>query len=78
MSSILKTKTPLCRFAKSQLKTAIRALPICKRPVGEGAKRTRIMGLAGQDLRLIKDVWNHRLPGAASGRNQIRNSNIEI
>ncbi len=26
---------------------------------------------------LIKNVWNHRFPGAASGRNQIRNSKYE-
>jgi hypothetical protein len=26
--------------AKSQLKSAVRAPPICRKPVGEGAKRT--------------------------------------
>src|SRR5205814_6471819 len=30
---------PWCR-AKSQLKSAVRAPPICRNPVGEGAKRT--------------------------------------
>jgi hypothetical protein len=35
------TKTPLFPRAKSQLNSAVRALPTWKNPVGEGAKRTR-------------------------------------
>src|SRR5437773_187591 len=41
VSSMRRTKTPPSRRAKSQLKSAVRAPPTCKCPVGEGAKRTR-------------------------------------
>src|SRR5271154_3303001 len=43
VSSIRSTiAPPLCR-AYSQLKMKVRALPMCRKPVGEGAKRTRVM-----------------------------------
>src|ERR1019366_7193228 len=38
---------PLCR-AYSQLKMKVRALPTCRNPVGDGAKRTR--GFAPEDV----------------------------
>src|SRR5262249_14176686 len=42
VSSMRSTKVPpVCR-AYSQLKRAVRAPPICKKPVGLGAKRTRV------------------------------------
>src|ERR1700744_6303323 len=37
---------PPVRLAYSQLKRAVRAFPTCKRPVGEGAKRTRTVPLS--------------------------------
>src|ERR1700722_5608082 len=36
-----RMKTPPAWRAKSQLKRAVRAPPTCRKPVGEGAKRTR-------------------------------------
>ena len=39
VSSIRKRYTPPLWRAKSQLKSAVRAPPICRNPVGEGAKR---------------------------------------
>src|SRR3954465_4316272 len=33
--------TPFCLRAQSQLKSAVRAPPMCRYPVGEGANRTR-------------------------------------
>jgi len=43
VSSMRRTSVPpLCR-AKSQLKMKVRAPPICRNPLGDGAKRTRVM-----------------------------------
>ncbi len=44
---------PPSRLAKSQLKMKVRALPMCRNPVGEGAKRTRIMESASIALTRI-------------------------
>ena len=41
VSSMRRTNAPFWPRAKSQLKSAVRALPTCSRPVGLGAKRTR-------------------------------------
>src|SRR5262245_26706707 len=41
VSSIRSTKRPWFRRASSQLKSAVRAPPMCRYPVGEGANRTR-------------------------------------
>ena len=41
VSSRRKTMVPLLGRAKSQLKMKVRALPTWRKPVGEGAKRTR-------------------------------------
>src|SRR5881296_1521319 len=41
VSSIRRTKAPRWWRAKSQLKSAVRAPPTCRWPVGLGAKRTR-------------------------------------
>src|SRR5881397_3110067 len=41
VSSMRSTNTPFCLRAQSQLKSAVRAPPMCRYPVGEGAKRTR-------------------------------------
>ena len=40
VSSMRRMNVPPCLRAKSQLKSAVRALPMCRKPVGEGAKRT--------------------------------------
>src|SRR5262245_59943465 len=44
VSSMRRTIVPPFRRANSQLKMKVRALPMCKKPVGEGAKRTRTIG----------------------------------
>src|SRR5215467_9902005 len=44
---------PLWRRAKNQLKSAVRAPPTCRYPVGEGAKRTRT---AAFELPLCSDI----------------------
>src|SRR5262245_20293095 len=44
VSSIRRTIVPPYRRANNQLKMKVRALPMCKKPVGEGAKRTRTIG----------------------------------
>ena len=41
VSSMRRTKTPFVFLAQSQLKSAVRTPPMCRYPVGEGAKRTR-------------------------------------
>src|SRR5204863_161093 len=46
VSSTRRTNTPLFFRAHSQLNRAVRAPPMCRYPVGEGAKRTRTMGAA--------------------------------
>src|SRR5471032_2315673 len=43
VSSMRRTMAPPLWRAYSQLKMKVRALPICRKPVGEGAKRTRVM-----------------------------------
>src|SRR2546422_418076 len=45
VSSIRGTTTPPRRRAKSQWKSAVRAPPTCRYPVGDGAKRTRGAGI---------------------------------
>src|SRR6266550_698778 len=40
VSSMRSRKMPPWCRAKSQLKSAVRAPPMCRKPVGEGAKRT--------------------------------------
>jgi hypothetical protein len=54
---------PAFRRAYNQLKMKVRALPTCKKPVGEGAKRTRgpeldkssfLMGIEEFDM---EDSW---------------------
>src|SRR5215469_1084349 len=40
VSSMRSRKMPPWCRAKSQLKSAVRALPMCRKPVGDGAKRT--------------------------------------
>src|SRR5712691_3107283 len=48
VSSILRMKVPPLLLANSQLNRAVRAPPTCRKPVGEGAKRTRTpAGAAG-------------------------------
>src|SRR3954453_22566177 len=42
VSSMRSTISPPCPRASSQLKRAVRAPPMCRAPVGDGAKRTRI------------------------------------
>src|SRR3981081_818987 len=53
-----KTMVPRGGRAKSQLKSAVRAPPTCKYPVGEGAKRTRTLpaSLIGS-LILVRARW---------------------
>jgi hypothetical protein len=46
VSSMRRIIVPRFRRAYSQLKMKVRALPMCRKPVGEGAKRTRIMDLS--------------------------------
>src|SRR5208283_3322319 len=41
VSSSRRTMVPPLRRAYSQLKIKVRALPTCKKPVGDGANRTR-------------------------------------
>src|SRR3954468_20657857 len=41
VSSTRSTKTPPWLLAQSQLKSAVRAPPMCKYPLGDGAKRRR-------------------------------------
>eukprot|EP00966_Prymnesium_polylepis_P073966 1716429-Prymnesium_polylepis.1 len=41
VSSTRMMKSPLCCFAASHAKSAVRAPPTCSEPVGEGAKRVR-------------------------------------
>src|SRR5262245_56870398 len=41
VSSMRRMKAPSCWRANNQLKSAVRAPPTCRNPVGEGAKRTR-------------------------------------
>ena len=43
VSSIRSRKAPPCWRAYSQLNSAVRADPMCRYPVGEGAKRTRVL-----------------------------------
>jgi hypothetical protein len=47
VSSICRMKVPPCWRAQSQLYKAVRTPPMCKYPVGEGAKRTRTSDMAG-------------------------------
>ena len=49
---------PPLRRAYSQLKMKVRALPTCRNPVGDGAKRTRGLSLA-EDLRKL-DIGSGR------------------
>src|ERR1019366_2823140 len=46
VSSMRRIMAPPLRRAYNQLKMKVRALPMCKKPVGEGAKRTLSMGNA--------------------------------
>ena len=46
VSSMRRMKVPFWRRAQSQLNSAVRAPPMCRYPVGEGAKRTRGGGAA--------------------------------
>src|SRR5262245_16514613 len=41
VSSMRRTNTPPAPRASRQLKSAVRAPPTCRYPVGDGAKRTR-------------------------------------
>src|SRR5262245_36288364 len=43
VSSILSSILPPCRRANSQLNKAVRPPPMCRKPVGEGAKRVTIV-----------------------------------
>ncbi len=45
VSSMRRTNVPPCRRANSQLKSAVRAPPTCRYPVGDGANRTRTIPL---------------------------------
>ena len=63
VSSRRSTMVPAFRRAYNQLKMKVRALPTCKKPVGEGAKRTRgpeldkssfLMGIEEFDM---EDSW---------------------
>src|SRR5262245_22028381 len=47
--------TPPCWRANSQLKSAVRALPTCNCPVGDGAKRTRTLA-ADDTLSMVSGV----------------------
>src|SRR5919201_4227114 len=63
-----RTNTPFFFRAHSQLKSAVRAPPMCRYPVGEGAKRTRTIG-AGEIAEVI--VRRHaaaRAPARVSRR----------
>jgi len=53
VSSMRRMKVPPRRRAKSQLKSAVRAPPIWRWPVGLGAKRTR-SGAAGGGFTVIR------------------------
>src|SRR5919201_5792021 len=71
-----RTNTPFFFRAHSQLKSAVRAPPMCRYPVGEGAKRTRTIG-AGEIAEVI--VRRHaaarasaRVPGSVSARRRRR------
>jgi hypothetical protein len=50
VSSILSRKRPLWWRAKSQLNKAVRAPPIWRKPVGEGAKRVTTLWGSGVAL----------------------------
>src|SRR5215212_8606950 len=54
---------PLFFRAMSQLRTAVRALPKCMRPVGEGAKRTIVV--IGVSRLVAKAVGDRIAPVAA-------------
>src|SRR5580692_2093600 len=43
VSSIRRTNVPPVFRAQSQLKSAVRTPPMCRYPVGDGAKRTRVL-----------------------------------
>ena len=43
VSSMRRTKAPPVWRAQSQLKSAVRTPPMCRYPVGDGAKRTRVL-----------------------------------
>src|SRR3954471_23922282 len=50
VSSMRKMKTPPVWRAYSQLNNAVRALPMWKKPVGLGAKRTRTLDMRNGQL----------------------------
>src|SRR3546814_12748700 len=55
VSSIRSRKRPPCFLAHSQLWSAVRTLPTCRWPVGEGAKRV-IVVMAGAYSRFVATV----------------------
>src|SRR5262249_38552859 len=62
VSSMGRMKAPSRPRASSQLKSAVRALPTCRLPVGLGAKRTRMPALHLPDER--NGVHGDRLAAA--------------
>src|ERR1700722_5382590 len=50
VSSMRRTNVPECRRAYSQEKSAVRRPPICRKPVGLGAKRVRVLIWCNSDL----------------------------
>src|SRR6185437_8182049 len=54
VSSIRRMNVPPVFRAKSQLYSAVRKLPICNWPVGEGANRTRTLPLSAINLMVTK------------------------
>src|SRR6185312_4390910 len=54
VSSIRRMNVPPVFRAKSQLYSAVRTLPICNWPVGEGANRTRTLPLSAINLMVTK------------------------
>src|SRR6516165_6102216 len=74
VSSMRSKNLPPWWRAKSQLNSAVRALPICRNPVGEGAKRTTgVIAMAltqvGQAMVLehFAQAGLHQLAGRAAG-----------
>src|SRR5580658_5768820 len=70
VSSTRIRNLPPCRRAYSQLKSAVRAVPMCIIPVGDGAMR--VTGEAGSDIALAPggrplSMGPDRLPSLAGG-----------
>jgi hypothetical protein len=55
VSSMRRSIVPPCRRANSQLNRAVRAPPMWRKPVGEGAKRvTTADGTTGDDMGFLR------------------------